>query len=306
MDKKIINRYTDPEFSSSFSGLHSFSKRINTPSTSVKDVLNQLDAFTLHRPVRKNFLRRRVICDSIDKQWHSDLIDLKNIKKQNQNYQYLLTVIDCFSKWGMVVPVKNKCASTVAIAFENILIKNNRFPKSLQVDMGKEFYGSAFKNLMKKYDINMFSTFSEIKNSVCERFNRTILDKLSRYWTYSSSYNYVKVLSKIVQSYNSSYHRSIKMSPNSVNKENEMQVFNNLFPDNLMSTSKAILKPNDICRIARYKNLFDKGYKEKWSRELYKIVEVKNTYPHHYLIESVKGEEIKGGFYDYELQKVSE
>lgn len=303
--ERILSMYVNPDFSSSFSGSTTFSKSIKIQPKKTSQILSEENSFSLHRPARKKFPRRGVICDGIDKQWNSDLIYLKRYKKENENMQYLLTIIDCCSKWCVVIPIKNKCATTVAIAFEKVMLNSGRYCKSLQVDMGKEYYGSAFTKLMDKYNIKMFSTFSEIKNSVGERFNRTILEKLARYWTHASNHKYIDVLPRLVRNYNSSYHRSIKMTPNDVCRENEIQVFNNLYPDILTGNGPPRFKINDLCRIARYKSFFDKGYSEKWSRKLYKIIEIKNKYPRHYILQSQEGEDIQGGFYEQELQIIT-
>jgi len=170
--------------------------------------------------------------------------------------------------------------------------------------MGKEFYGKPFLKMLEKYNIKIFSTFSEIKNSIAERFNRTILDKLSRYWTHSGSNRYIEALPRIVNNYNNSIHRSTKYKPNEVNKDNEMDVFKNLYPNPTKNYSPSKLKIGDTVRISTQKGIFSKGYSSNWSENLYTIVKIKPTEPKHYVLHAIDGEEIYGGFYDYELIKV--
>ncbi|OXA41923.1 Transposon TyH3 Gag-Pol polyprotein [Folsomia candida] len=304
LKNKIINLYHKKENPGSFSGVTGFVKNNSSyPAVIAKRSLEDVETIALHKQVRKNGPRRRVYCGGIDEQWHSDLIDLRKHHASNDKKQWILTIIDCFSKYAWAVPIHNKRSTTVADAFEQIILKSKRKCKNLQVDMGKEYYGEAFQKMAKKQNINVFSTFSEIKNSVCERFNRTLMEKISRYWTKNNTYRYVDALPKILESYNKSYHRSIKTFPSNVTLENESTIRNNLFPRLVTSSSPSKFYPNDICRLASYRGIFSKGYQEKWTREKFRIKQVKNTNPHHYILEALDGEEILGGFYDWELQK---
>ena len=82
-------------------------------------------------------------------------------------------VIDVFSKYGWIVPLKDKKGESVAEAFKTIF-KEGRKPQYLQVDKGKEFYNKHLKDLLEKNGIHMYSTENEEKSSVVERWNRTI------------------------------------------------------------------------------------------------------------------------------------
>lgn len=302
---KIVDLYHNPIIPGSYSGLSGFLKNNSsfTPAI-VKHSLENIDTLTLHKPARKKGPRRRVYCPGIDKQWHVDLIDLRKYSTENDNKQWLLTIIDCFSKYGWCVALTDKRSQTVSNAFKEIVIKSQRTPNHCQIDLGKEFIGNHFQEMAKKLKINVFSTFSEIKNSICERFNRTIMEKIARYWTKNNTYRYVDILPEILRNYNNSYHRSIKTSPAKVNPQNEGTIYKNLFPDLLVGNSVPKFEVNDICRLNTYKGIFSKGYREKWTREKFRVKRVKNTNPTHYLLEALNGEEILGGFYDWELQKV--
>ena len=93
--------------------------------------------------------------------------------RENKGFKYLLTVIDVFSKFAWAVPVKSKSGEDITTAMKSILIQG-RIPKNLHVDQGSEFYNSNFKPLMRKYDINLYSTYSNLKSSIVERCKRTL------------------------------------------------------------------------------------------------------------------------------------
>lgn len=89
----------------------------------------------IHSPVRKNFLRRRVLCLHIDNQWEADLVEMIPYSSQNKGMKYILTVIDTFSKYAWVVPLKSKACACVTEAFKSIL-DTGRKPKHLHTDKG--------------------------------------------------------------------------------------------------------------------------------------------------------------------------
>ena len=124
----------------------------------------------LHKPARRNYQRRKFDMRGIDETWQADLVEMQPYARENKDYRYMLTVIDVFSKYAWAVPVKRKSADNV-IAAMKLVLSQDRAPTNLQTDRGKEFYNSSFQNLMKQYKINLYSTYSNLKASICERFN---------------------------------------------------------------------------------------------------------------------------------------
>lgn len=102
----------------------------------------------IHKAARKNFLRRPVILKRIDDLWQADLIDMQNLKKYNNGYNYILVVIDCFSKYAWTEPLKSKNKEDVTHAFQHIVTVSHRVPVNLQTDSGKEFYSTTFQTFM--------------------------------------------------------------------------------------------------------------------------------------------------------------
>ena len=95
------------------------------------------------------------------------------LAKYNKGYKYLLMIIDVFSKYGWIVPIKTKTGSAVSVALEKVIKTSKRVPSKLWVDKGKEFYNKTMQQLLKKEGITMYSTENEEKSSVVERWNRT-------------------------------------------------------------------------------------------------------------------------------------
>ena len=103
---------------------------------------------------------------------------MQKLSKWNRGYKYLLMVLDLFSKYGWIVPLKTKTGLEVSKAFESLFFSNK--PKMLWVDKGKEYYNKNVLDLLAKDKIKVYSTENEEKSSVCERWNRTIKDKIIR------------------------------------------------------------------------------------------------------------------------------
>jgi len=155
------------------------------------------------------------------------LVDVSNIREYNNGYNFLLTCIDVFSKYAWAIPLKRKSGSSIAVAFEQIF-KSGRKPIKIQTDEGKEFFNKDFKKVLEKNNVALFKTNSEVKASIVERFNRTLKEKMYKYFTRNKSFSYKNMLDDLISNYNISYHRSIKTSPNLVNKNNEFEIWKKL------------------------------------------------------------------------------
>jgi transposase InsO family protein len=156
----------------------------------VQKWLLQQDNYTLHRPVRKRFLRNPYTVTNIMNVWECDLIDVQTFSTYNDKYKYLLSVIDVFSKFLNIVPLRVKTGTAVASVFRSILAKYSyRRPIWVRTDRCKEFLNRSFQDTLKKKGI-CFQVCRDpnVKCSVVERSHRTIRDKLYKYMTYKNTY----------------------------------------------------------------------------------------------------------------------
>ena len=302
----IFKDYTDFNTAGAFSGATSFKK--NNPKYSLKDiqkVLSNSETYTIHKPVVKKFSRSVTLVYHIDDQWQIDLVDVSNLKnkKISQFFNFLFVCIDVLSKYAWVIPIKNKEALNCAAAFKEIL-KKGRKPKQVYSDNGNEFRGE-FAKLLQSEKISQIFTKSKFKASIVERFNRTLKQKMYRVFTFMKKTNYMQFLQKIVNTYNISYHRSIKMSPISVTKKNENIVFNNLYSNYLFRPIEFKFKKGSYVRIPVNKSLFQKGNTPSWSNEIYVITEIIPKNPPKYSIKATSDlKNIPKTFYEKELQIV--
>src|SRR5580765_5667788 len=161
----------------------------------------------LHAPARKNFPRRHVIVRGYDDLWQADIVEMRPYSRFNRGYHYILTVIDVLSKHAWAVPLKSKGGSETADAIAEIIQDSKRCPRNIQTDMGKEFYNADVQRLMRKHDINHYSTYSVLMASVVERFNRTLKNDMWKMFTLNGTYMWIDALPRLVSEYNARKHR---------------------------------------------------------------------------------------------------
>ena len=148
-----------------------------------------------------------------DNIWGVDLADMQLISKFNKGFRFLSCVIDLFSKYVWVVLLKDKKGVSIVNAFKSILKKSNRKPNKILLDQGSEFYNNVLKKFLKDSDISTYSTYNEGKSVVAERFIKTLKNKIYKHITAISRNVYFDVLDDIVDEYNNTYHKTIKMKP---------------------------------------------------------------------------------------------
>ena len=209
------------------------------------------------------------------------------LSKYNKGIRFLLCVIDIFSKYAWVVPLKDKKGISIVKTFQIILKQSNRKPNKIWVDKGSEFYNAYFKKWLRDNNIIMYSTHNEGKSVVAKTLKR----KIYKYMTSISKNVYIDKLDDIMDEYNNTYHTKIKMEPIDV-KDNTY-----INGDKDINNRDPKFKVGDHVRISKYKNIFAKGYMPNWSEEVFVIKKV---------INDLNGEKITGTFYEKELQKTNQ
>ena len=119
---------------------------------------NQQLAKELHKPIIRKFEKRKVHAAFKDNIWGADLADMQLLNKYNKGIRFLLCVIDIFSKYAWVVPLKDKKGVSIATEFQSTLKQSNRKPNKIWVDKDSEFYNASFKKWLRDNDIDMYST----------------------------------------------------------------------------------------------------------------------------------------------------
>lgn len=255
----------------------------------------------IHSPARRNYARLRTEMRGINDTLQADLVEMIPFAKHNRGNKYILTVINIFSKKAYARALKNKSAEEVKAALESVLDSLGYTVKHIHTDRGKEFYNAAVRTMLQSRNIHLYSTFSRMKAAICERFNRTLKSRMWKYFSLRSTSEWIDILPKLVDEYNDTKHRTIKMKPNDVDKHNEEQLLLSVYNNSAPTVSKTKFKVGDSVRISKSKHVFEKGYTPNWTTEIFTIRKVQKTNPITYLLKDWRDVDVEGVVYTEEL-----
>ena len=335
MEESLLKIYTDPNSPGGFSSvakLYSEGKK-NIPNLTLKDVksfLKTQDSFTQYGNVHTKYVKRPVYVSRPGIYLSADLGDFRNLSKYNKGVNYLLFILDVFSRKLNVYPLKDKKTSTVAKHFEDFFKNDNEYSyKYLWTDEGVEFYGAAMKNLTKKKYIIQYHVFNrKFKAALVERVILTYKQRLYRMLHHHNTKNHLSFMKGIVSGYNNTPHSGLlNLTPNIVHTITDNNIlmqlaklsykkkFLNYSPRYLYKkmlegptslSSNHVLVPGTPVRLLTHESekLFSKKYLPIFSVEIFEIDKVFNGPPLTYRIRDLTGEKIEGTVYRQELSPV--
>lgn len=256
-----LDKYYTIEDPASYGGQSRLYQAMKPYGWKLKDVINFLNdqnAYILHRERRYKFRRNKIITYHKDYQHQMDLMDMQQYKTENDGFNYILVVIDCFTRFCWLKPLKNKTAKTLLTALEELYTDAAPIPLRIQTDRGKEFVNKQLKTWFDKHKIHFFTTQGTgFKCAFVERLNRTLKYRMFRYFVRKGSYRYIDILDKLAQAYNSSHHRMINMTPTTARTKMPNELPMNTTP---VESLKPKFKVGDKVRIAYDRNKMDRGY----------------------------------------------
>ena len=306
--------YYEPRKSSAYSSFKKLQNaaKIKKPSDIVT-WLHKQDAYTLHRPIRKRFPRNPYSVNNVLDVFECDLLDIQALKEDNDGNKYLLPVVDVFSKFLHIIPLKSKTGKDVSSAFQSVLqdpkyskpIK--RRPVCVRTDKGKEFLNTTFQNLLKCEGIQFqVCKNPDIKCSLIEGAHRTVRDKLYKYFTYKNMYRYIDILSGFVEGYNASVHSSTGMPPVNVSDSDVLAIWKRKQKKHGRVRTKTASYRVGHVRISKGKAKFAKSDEKNFSTEIFRIIKVIRRTPRPvYELEDLNKKLIDVQFYEEELTSVN-
>ena len=140
--------------------------------------VNEQLAEELHKTVTKKLKRRKVYPKFKGNIWVSDLAEIESLPSRNKNVKYFLCVVDVFTKYAWVKPLKDKTGKTVVNAFIETVNEFNGKPNKLWVDQKREFYNKLMEEWFYNNDILMYFTYNEAKSVIAERFIKILKAKI--------------------------------------------------------------------------------------------------------------------------------
>ena len=295
----------------SFAGVSAIYKYFKggLPKKRIEEILSTIETYSKYKEKRRPNLHNPFFIYYKHQIWGIDLMYVYKWKGFNNGIQYLLSVLESFSRKLFLVPMKNKSTETTISSFKKILDHIGKTPDVLYADKGGEFQSANFQQYCDSYRINLVFSESPYKSSLVERAQRTLQNIMYRHMHYNNTKRYIDSLPDIIHTFNSRVNRTIGISPNNAYKdENKSVVLYNLeqyYQKALAKRSKAKYKINTQVRILRLsKNrLFTrKAFTPNFTDEVFIIYKICNRLPFtRYFIKDENNEPIKGSFQAYEL-----
>ena len=325
----LTDIYYNPRSPVAFGGIQKILKYLKSEGIEtikpkkLKIWLSRQEAYTSHRSARRRFQRPRVIAFSVNYQWDSDTANMTGYREHNDGYSHFAVFIDIFSRFLYTAPMKTLTGKEMVYIMNDLFEQTTDKPKNLRTDQGSEYKNNQVKKFLRDNRINHIFTYYETKANYAERVIKTIKLKINKYFTSKETFRWIEILPDLTFGYNQSYHRTIKMSPNQAKEGNDYQVWKNQYEinlnskrDNQPSSKKDQGKPSksrrrslykfklgDKVKISFIKKTFDREYSEKWSGEIFTVVDRKrNQDIPMYQLKDYNNEVIESLFYEPELQ----
>jgi len=249
----------------------------NIKRKNVKDWLNKEEAYQLNKSSNNKKEYIPIISMEGDS-YQLDLSFLPKYKKQNRGYYIILMCININTRKLYGYKAKNKKVFTILEMLNQFWNDTDGKIKTVTTDNGSEFTAQSVKEWIEDKEIQLY--FSDVgdKNKMgkVERVNRTIKEKMERHFLATGKVVWYNIFDDLIKNYNNTYHSSIKMTPNEVNKKKERRIIEQAID----KTNEILNKRNYMIyhpvRIRLKKKKFDKGTR-KYSDELYEIIDITNT-----------------------------
>ena len=310
--QEIRKNWSSGKHPISFSGVSNVQREYpHVPKHIIQDALAGIDTYSLFREEKKPKQYNPVFVRNKREILQSDLIDLQNLSEFNNDYKYLLVVIDTFSRFAWIEPLKSKKTAEVLASFKQIMskLKPLRPNTSLMTDQGGEYINKSFQDYLKKEKVQTI-----VPNNKCphvERFNRTFQNILYKYLEEAQTKTYINKLDGLLSLYNNRYHRIIKTAPAKAEKEENYTKVRNaldLYYSKVKNKKPSFsFKIGDLVRITAHKKMFQKGYYQSFLPKIYKIIEIISHLPitMYKIADKETNTPEAGTWYGNELQLVS-
>ena len=195
----------------------------------VSKFLKQQEIYQLHKEVHRKEGYLKTFVGHIAEQIQIGLIDMQKYSKHNEGYNWIITMIDIFTRYAFTIAVKSKSGKDVLNGFVKLMKqfheKFKKYPKKVQADEGKEFFNINFSEYLKHKNIEFFATKSEKEAAIVERFNRTLKNIMWKFMDEKGDKNWHDFLAEFTFNYNHSFHRTIGMRPIDVSRMRYLKIY---------------------------------------------------------------------------------
>lgn len=308
--------YYDPSNPAGFASVAKLKAQLPASKRSaVLPWLRSQDVYTTFHPRRRRFPVNFYLATRADHCWELDLAIMDKFADQNDGFKYLFFVVDMFDKYLWVEPMKNKTAEASLAAFKVVLARaNGRKPTFCRSDMGKEYDNSLLLNYFKRIGIRWQVAGNWSKAGLVEVTIKTVKSKLFRIFYYQGSQRYIDVLQDVVSAYNNSRHSRMGLAPAEVGENDAFYIWSRHYKRHVTGRPPPPrFRVGDYVRVLMKRKgaLDDRGYKQGFKDEIFKIYRVQTKHqtgflaqPLYHLVD-LANEKILGGWVAHELTPVN-
>ena len=321
--------YFDPKHSAAFSGLEKLWQAVRPSGMVTKKQLKlwlrEQDTYTAFFPLKRKFVRPKTISPRANFIWGSDVAYMLAFSEENDNHPYFVVFIDIFSRYAYAQPLKNLQARTMLSIMQQLFDEHTQ-PNVLYTDSGSEYVNRAVRQFLKMKNIKHYVSRNEKKVAHAERLIKQIKRKLYQYMSEKNTHRWIDVLPDVMNAYNNSVHRVIKMTPRQARKKKQnfkvwtnqyfnkplLQSTNDADDGNHATTHRPRTKKKpykfevgDRVKVSALQRPFSREYDEKFTTESFTVTDRRMQQGiQSYSIKDEMNEPIIGWFYPQELLHV--
>ena len=312
MERVLKRVYYSRDSPACFSGLERVFKeahrrRNDITRADVREYLQKQRTYTLYHPAVRKFKKLRTVPDGLNTDWQADLAQLDKLKEHNDDYAYILVCIEVLSRRIYAEPVKQKTAACLIPAFDRIFHRAGTRPWKLFTDCGKEFVSAEMKRYFRESNVLKFEAkTNKVQHAaMAERANRTLKDRLYKYFSEQNTLRWIDVLQSFVDAINRSECRSTGMRPIDVTQANARDLMDRLYPRTERTTRKAKFEEGDCVRVEKVRKLIQQKGLSTFTDQIFTVAEVlDHKDPVVYRLKDYFERPLEGYFYERELVKV--
>ena len=308
----LTTNYFNALGNGSYSGVDKFYRFIRQEDVKIsrKDLqewLQDQPSYSLFKAVRKKVPRPSVIVPFKFFMLDADTLNLSQYADSNDGYKYVAVFIDILSHYLFTFPMKTLTAAEMKSKLQ--LLLKEVHPYMVRSDRGGEYKGQA-KKYLSDQRIKLVNTSEYTKANYAERVIHTLRLKIARYMRHNHTREWYKALPLLTESYNKTYHRTIKRSPAEALQSEDTDLwqvqYEPEFNKTALQTKSYVFNIGDVVRISKIAGTFDKESDPKWTEELFTIyARRKNQGIPRYDLKDFNNEPISDSFLTSELQKVN-
>lgn len=307
----IEAKYRRPGHPAAFSAPQTVAREVGVGRSVAKKALEHVDSYVLHREYKRPrqfnpyfiYKRRELI--------QADLIEMRDISARNDGVNYLLLLIDVFTRRVWMYTLKRKTGAETREVLERWMNQLRVKPRVLQTDHGREFWNQPVRQLLRLHNVSLQLAAGTSKACYAERANKTMQILIYKYLTDKETTRYVDVLQKLVSTYNRRGHRSLKyLSPYEADQPRNQRRVRDIAIQRFskVKRKKPTFKLGELVRIKTDSKAIvssRRAYAEQFHGEYFRILRINQTLPIplYYLKSVDNGETLKEGFYGEEIQR---